>query len=130
MRLNVTSAVSATSGGLAIKKVKAQTQAPTYAFAEQAPTVPPLYLDTEAFMEFLSTLDRGQALLGIFKLHRVRPGHRLGFAALYAAFVAYEIGTQNEFDQGIAWLKQQGYLTPNSAMQTGYTLTDFGFVPA
>jgi hypothetical protein len=81
-------------------------------------------------MEFLSTLDRGQALLGIFKLHRALPGHRLGFAALYPAFVSYEIGTQNEFDQGIAWLKQQGYITPNSEMKSGYTLTDFGFVTA
>ena len=81
-------------------------------------------------MEFLSTLDRGQALLGIFKLHRVCPGYRLGFATLYGAFVAYEIGTQNEFDQGIAWLKQQGYITPNSEMKTGYTLTDFGFATA
>ena len=81
-------------------------------------------------MEFLSTLDRGQALLDIFKLHRVRPGHRLGFAALYAAFVACEIGTQHEFDQGIVWLKQQGYITPYSEMKTGYTLTDFGFATA
>jgi hypothetical protein len=110
-----------------IRKLKAQTQVLTYAFAEQAPTVPLLYLETEAFMEFLSTLDRGQALLGIFKLHRTLPGHRLGFAALYAAFVSYEIGTQNEFDQGIAWLKQQGYITPTSEMQAGYTLTNFGF---
>jgi hypothetical protein len=81
-------------------------------------------------MEFLSTLDRGQALLGIFKLHRTLPGHRLGFAALYAAFVSYEIGTQNEFAQGIAWLKQQGYVTPDSEMKTGYTLTEFGFTTA
>jgi hypothetical protein len=78
-------------------------------------------------MDFLSTLERGQALLGIFKLHRARPGDRLGFPALYAAFAAYEIGTTNEFHQGITWLKQQGYITPSSEMKSGYTLTDFGF---
>jgi hypothetical protein len=81
-------------------------------------------------MDFLSTLERGQALLGIFKLHRARPGDRLGFAALYDAFVAYEIGTQHEFAQGIAWLKRQGYVTPDSEMKTGYTLTEFGFTTA
>src|SRR5262245_32775776 len=71
--------------------------------------------------------ESGQALLALFKLHRARPGSRLGFAALYGAFVAQERGTKTDFDQGIEWLKRQGYLTPHSGMKTGYTLTDFGF---
>jgi hypothetical protein len=82
----------------------------------------------EAYMGTLPPpVEKGQALLAIFKLHRARPGSRLGFAALYGAFVAHEIGTKTEFDQGIEWLKQQGYVTPYSGMKTGYTLTDFGF---
>jgi hypothetical protein len=71
--------------------------------------------------------DAGRAILSIFKRFRVRPNNMLLFNSLYGDFINIKPMAASDFEPGIQWLEQQGFIDRKGKPKRPYFLTEAGF---